>query len=136
MVSGSGSASIAAWNREHGGSTFGYRTKLLRFPEQRFSVITLCNLANADVDSLARKVADLYLEAQLKPEASVGSGSFPGPEPFAGTYFDHRTHVVYIFTAVNGDLMAWGSKLQRLSLNDFSDLVGNPIVFKSANGTK
>lgn len=120
---------------EHSGSTFGYRTKLLRFPEQRFSVITLCNVANADVDSLARKIADLYLEAQLKPEASVGSGSFPDPEPFAGTYFDPRTHVVYTFTAVNGDLMAWGSKLQRLGPNEFSDLVGNPIVFRSANGS-
>jgi CubicO group peptidase (beta-lactamase class C family) len=122
---------------EHSGSTFGYRTKLLRFPEQRFSVITLCNVANADVEALARKISDLYLEAQLKPEASAstGSGSLPDPKPFAGTYFDPRTHVVYTFTAVNGDLMAWGSKLQRLGANEFSDLVGNPIVFKSANGS-
>jgi CubicO group peptidase (beta-lactamase class C family) len=119
---------------EHSGSTFGYRTKLLRFPEQRFSVITLCNVANADVDVLARKIADLYLEAQLKPEASVGSVSFSDPEPFTGTYFDPRTHVVYTFTAVKGSLMAWGSKLQRLGPNEFSDLVGNPIVFKSADG--
>jgi CubicO group peptidase (beta-lactamase class C family) len=119
---------------EHSGSTFGYRTKLLRFPEQRFSVITLCNVANADVDVLARKIADLYLEAQLKPEASVGSVSFSDPEPFTGTYFDPRTHVVYTFTAVKGSLMAWGSKLQRLGPNEFSDLVGNPIVFKSHDG--
>jgi CubicO group peptidase (beta-lactamase class C family) len=122
---------------EHSGSTFGYRTKLLRFPEQRFSVITLCNVANADVDGFARKISDLYLEAQLKPEASAStvSGSFPDPAPFVGTYFDPRTHVVYTFTAVDGDLMAWGSKLHRLGVNEFSDLVGNPIVFKSANGT-
>ena len=120
---------------EHSGSTFGYRTKLLRFPEQRFSVITLCNVANADVDALARKIAELYLEAQLKPETSAGSVSSSDPEPFAGTYFDPRTHVVYTFTTVNGDLMAWDSKLQRLGPNEFSDLVGNPITFESANGT-
>ena len=121
---------------EHSGSTFGYRTKLLRFPEQRFSVVTLCNVANADVDVLARKIADLYLEGELRPEASATatSGSSPDPELFAGTYFDLRTHVVYIFTTVKGDLTAWGSKLHRLGPNEFSDLVGNPIVFKSANG--
>ena len=121
---------------EHSGSTFGYRTKLLRFPEQRVSVITLCNVANADVDVLARKISDLYLHEQLKPEASAStvSGSFPDPESFAGTYFDPRTHVVYTFTAGNGNLMAWGSKLRRLGPNEFSDLVGNPIAFKSVDG--
>jgi CubicO group peptidase (beta-lactamase class C family) len=121
---------------EHSGSTFGYRTKLLRFPEQRVSVITLCNVANADVDVLARKISDLYLHEQLKPEASAStvSGSFPDPEPFAGTYFDPRTHVVYTFTAANGNLMAWGSKLRRLGPNAFSDLVGNSIAFKSVDG--
>ncbi|MFI5095002.1 MAG: serine hydrolase domain-containing protein [Candidatus Acidiferrales bacterium] len=122
---------------EHSGGTFGYRTELLRFPEQRFSVITLCNVANADVEGLARKISDLYLETQLKPEASTTtrSGAFPDPAPFAGAYLDPRTHMIYTFTAVNGNLMGWGSKLQRLGANEFSDLVGNPIVFKSAQDT-
>jgi len=121
---------------EHSGGTFGYRTELLRFPEQRFSVIVLCNVANADVEGLARRISDLYLETQLKPEASsTRSGAFPDPAPFAGTYLDPRTHMIYTFTAVNGNLMAWGSNLRRLGANEFSDLVGNPIVFKSANGT-
>jgi len=121
---------------EHSGATFGYRTKLLRFPEQRFSVITLCNVASADVDALARKISDLYLETQLKPEAgtSTESRTFPDPAPFAGTYLDPRTHTIFTFTAASGNLMAWGSKLQRLGANEFSDLVGNPIVFKSADG--
>jgi CubicO group peptidase (beta-lactamase class C family) len=122
---------------EHSGGTFGYRTELLRFPEQRFSLIALCNVANADVEGLARQISDLYLETQLKSEASATarSGAFPDPAPFAGTYLDPRTHMIYTFTAVNGDLMAWGSKLRRLGANEFSDQVGNPIVFKSANGT-
>ena len=122
---------------EHSGGTFGYRTELLRFPEQRFSVVTLCNIANADVEGLARKISDIYLEAQLKPEASDSSKSaaFPDPAPFAGTYLDPRTHMVYTFTAANGNLVGWGSKLQRLGANKFTDLVGNPIVFESANKT-
>lgn len=46
---------------EHSGGTFGYRADLLRFPEQHFSVITLCNVANANVEGLSRQVAALYL---------------------------------------------------------------------------
>jgi CubicO group peptidase (beta-lactamase class C family) len=122
---------------EHSGATFGYRTKLLRFPEQRFSVITLCNVASADVDALAGKISDLYLETQLKPEASASAESRASPDPalFAGTYLDPRTHTIFTFIAANGNLMAWGSKLRRLGANEFSDLVGNPIVFQSVDGT-
>jgi CubicO group peptidase (beta-lactamase class C family) len=122
---------------EHSGGTFGYRTELLRFPERRFSVVVLCNIANADVEGFARKISDLYLEKELGSEAGATSGSraFPDPAPFAGTYLDPRKHMVYTFTAANGNLMGWGSRLQRLGANEFSDLVGNPIVFKSDKGT-
>jgi CubicO group peptidase (beta-lactamase class C family) len=122
---------------EHSGGTFGYRTELLRLPEQRFSVIVLCNVANADVEGLARKITDRYLEKQLKADSSTAarSGAFPDAAPFAGTYLDPRTHMTYTFTAPNGELIAWGAKLRRLGENEYSDLVGNPIVFKNVNGT-
>lgn len=121
---------------EHSGGTFGYRTELLRFPEQRFSVIVLCNIASADVEGLGRKISDLYLEKQLKSEANemVRPGVLPDPASFAGTYLDPRTHMTYTFTAVNGNLVAWGAKLRRLGANQFSDIVGNPITFESAHG--
>jgi len=45
----------------HGGSAQGYRTELLRFPDQRFSVICLCNLGTINPSRLARQVADVYL---------------------------------------------------------------------------
>ena len=122
---------------EHSGGTFGYRTEILRFPEQQFTVIALCNVANADVEGLARQISDLYLETQLKSETSgtTSSGASSDPAPFAGTYLDPRTHMIYTFTAVNGSLMAWGAKLRRLGANEFSDLVGNPIAFKSVHRT-
>jgi CubicO group peptidase (beta-lactamase class C family) len=122
---------------EHSGGTFGYRTELLRFPEQRFSVTALCNIANADVEGLARKVSDLYLEETLKSEASdtISSGAFPDPAVLAGTYRDPRTHMIYTFTAVNGNLIAWSAQLRRSGANEFFDLVGNPIAFKNTNGT-
>ena len=60
----------------HGGSFNGYRAEMLRFPEQKFSVICLCNLGSADATGLATKVADIFLEKQLKQLAKDnGSGA-------------------------------------------------------------
>ncbi|HVT58637.1 MAG TPA: serine hydrolase domain-containing protein [Thermoanaerobaculia bacterium] len=67
----------------HGGSWAGYRAELLRFPEQRFSVITLCNLATADPAQLADQVADIYLAERLAapPAAAVSGAAGPGSGP-------------------------------------------------------
>ena len=53
---------------EHGGSLGGYRTDLLRFPDQRFSVILLSNLSSFDPSRLARQVADIYLADEFEEE--------------------------------------------------------------------
>jgi CubicO group peptidase (beta-lactamase class C family) len=54
----------------HGGALGGYRAQLLRFPDQRFSVICLCNVAPTNPTSFAMQVADVYLADQLQaPEA-------------------------------------------------------------------
>jgi CubicO group peptidase (beta-lactamase class C family) len=53
---------------EHGGSLGGYRAELLRFPEQRFSVIILSNLSSVVPNRLARQVADLYLVEDFREE--------------------------------------------------------------------
>ena len=46
---------------QHGGSWYGYRAQLIRFPEQKFSVICLANLGSMSPDNLAIKVAEVYL---------------------------------------------------------------------------
>ena len=51
---------------EHSGSHGGFRTTLLRFPDQRFSVILLGNCSDINAAALARKVADIFLEDQLE----------------------------------------------------------------------
>jgi CubicO group peptidase (beta-lactamase class C family) len=56
----------------HGGAWGGFRAEFIRFPEQRFSVVCLCNVGNANAGGLARRVADLYLADQLAPEAAAG----------------------------------------------------------------
>jgi CubicO group peptidase (beta-lactamase class C family) len=55
----------------HGGTTLGFRSELLRFPSQHFSVAVLCNTADADASGLAAKVADLYLEDVLDPPGEL-----------------------------------------------------------------
>lgn len=53
---------------DHAGSDAGYRSDMIRFPEQHFSVAVLCNLP-LNPSALARQVADLYLAREIKPEA-------------------------------------------------------------------
>jgi len=52
----------------HGGAFVGFRADLIRFPEQKFSVIVLANLGNINPSRLARQGADIYLTDQFKPE--------------------------------------------------------------------
>jgi CubicO group peptidase (beta-lactamase class C family) len=59
---------------EHSGSTGGYRTDITRFPSLHTSVVTMCNVVNADALTLAHRVADVV----------IGAG-FPQPVPAAAT---------------------------------------------------
>jgi len=45
----------------HSGDTIGFRTRIARFPEKRFTVIILANRADAKLDELPHKIADLVL---------------------------------------------------------------------------
>jgi len=120
---------------EHSGANFGYRSEYLRFPQQRFSAIVLCNLSTAGPIGLAHKIADLYLQEDLAPviPSRVSSG-FPGAETFAGTYLDPRTKTIYKFTVEGGNLMGWGEALQRVAADQYYDLQGDIMTFSSNNG--
>jgi CubicO group peptidase (beta-lactamase class C family) len=123
---------------EHGGALFGYRTEILRFPQERFSVVCLCNLANANPDRLAHEVADIVLKDKLQvadralPPSSGGASSDPGP--FAGKYLDPRTHSTITFTASSGNLLFAGEKLRRLASNKFEGPGGALVTFDSSGG--
>jgi CubicO group peptidase (beta-lactamase class C family) len=68
----------------HGGADAGYRTSLYRFPDQKFSVNVLSNLASFDPSGMALMIADIYLkdkevtenpkkDAEVKTEQKVTS---------------------------------------------------------------
>lgn len=119
---------------EHSGALDGYRTEILRFPNQRFSVITLCNVANANVTTLARDVAGIYLKEAWHAEEGTAATStgFPDPSRFAGKYLDQRKQFVYTFETSGNTLKAWGADLPRLGPNQFHDLGTGVITFDGA----
>ena len=51
---------------DHAGADAGYRSDMIRFPEQHFSVAVLCNFADTDPSSLAHQVADIVLAKDLR----------------------------------------------------------------------
>lgn len=57
----------------HAGSGASYRTDFVRFPEQKFSVICLCNVANANPSRLARQVAEIYLADEIEKREGKGA---------------------------------------------------------------
>jgi CubicO group peptidase (beta-lactamase class C family) len=107
----------------HGGSDAGYRSMFLRFPDQRFGVATLCNLATANPVLLSQRVADIYLAGALKPVASPASPDDRPEVPLpaeqlsrlAGLYWSLADVGAVRFTVDGGQLQVRdGTGAQRL----------------------
>lgn len=93
----------------HAGSLGGYKAQLLRFPEHKFSVIILGNLADFDPTARAFEVADIYLADHLEPKvakAKKSSKSRPKARKtlalsdkksaeFVGVYYSAELNVTY-----------------------------------------
>ncbi len=123
---------------EHGGALFGYRTEILRFPQQRVSVVCLCNLGSANPNRLAHEVADIVLRDKLQavttaPQPSSG-GALPDPGPFAGKYLNPRTHSTMLFTASGGKLLFEGEELRRIASNKFEGPGSSLVAFDKSDG--
>lgn len=126
---------------DHGGAFVGYRTDIIRFPAQRFSVICLCNAENANASSLARQVADVYLSGSfIQDQAKAAPVSNP-TEKFielperelknnAGAYRNPTTGSIWKLSVQDGKLVADISgqifQLAPLSETHFR-AVGGPV---------
>ncbi len=87
----------------HGGSLMGFRTQLTRYPDQRFSVICLCNLGNINPGLLARKVAEIYLADLFEANLSE----------YAGAYYSKELDVTWTVRLTGGNLaFAWKDNLR------------------------
>ena len=75
----------------HGGGWAGYRSEMMRFPGQHFTVICLANLGSIDPTMLCQQVADIYLEEVFSPLKEKTRRSLKRLlsmpiEPFTGIY--------------------------------------------------
>jgi hypothetical protein len=103
----------------HGGALGGYRSHLLRFPSERFSVAIECNLDAVNLGPMADQVADLYLEDKLAPKPkpefaettpeteSQSETAAPTAETlseYTGEYWSEELQVTYRLFVEEGDL--------------------------------
>jgi CubicO group peptidase (beta-lactamase class C family) len=113
----------------HGGSAAGYRSVLVRSPQQNFSVAVLCNAGEASDgrDRLAGRIFDLFMadNGLRRPEPSAPPANAAGVDAAnvnskAGLFFNERTGVPLRLIANNGRLsIAGGGLLVAASADRF-----------------
>lgn len=95
----------------HSGGWAGYRAEMMRFPDQKLSVVTLCNLGDARPTLLAQRVADLYLADKLLPETQPAAvtgeapaGKVENASRYTGAYWSPQSGFVRRIEARDGKL--------------------------------
>jgi CubicO group peptidase (beta-lactamase class C family) len=145
----------------HGGADAGYRTYLLRFPEQHLGIAVFSNLGQFDPGSMTYAMADVLLADQFEPE-KPGAPPLPEPEKkpfdpktvvladFTGRYYSDELETRYTFDIRNDTLTSHHQrhndfKLQATAADTFSmeflgtlaftrDAKGKVNGFKASNG--
>ncbi|HEU0121171.1 MAG TPA: serine hydrolase domain-containing protein [Bryobacteraceae bacterium] len=94
----------------HSGGANGYSTFFLRVPERRLTIICLCNIGAAGVDTLASRVAAVY-GATFRPAVPappikpLPTGWKQGEQDaLAGSYWSEELHAVWQLQTRNGAL--------------------------------
>ena len=147
----------------HGGAYYGFNSDMIRFPDERFSVICLCNLSNIESGRLTRQVADIYLADVFKKSVALGVVSLPEakvisvPEKelnaVAGSYFNAASNnfrrlyvkggkLIYSRGSSESELAPLGDNRflmlgvpDRVEISFKSSRQGAPLqMFTSANG--
>lgn len=98
----------------HSGSWMGYGAELIRFPEQRFSVMCLTNLSSINPSRLTKQVADLYFSDlypvlendSVKSEVEVFKLSARELESKLGIYSCSKTGSVCDLSMKEGKLIS------------------------------
>jgi CubicO group peptidase (beta-lactamase class C family) len=109
---------------DHQGANFAYHTELLRFPEQRFSVICLCNLGSINPELLATQVADIYLEGSFRDQPAAAQSSDAERQAMAGLYRNPEDHSVAEVTVVAGGLQVRNTRMKQVGPNHYASLLG------------
>jgi CubicO group peptidase (beta-lactamase class C family) len=127
----------------HGGDFFGFKAQLIRFPEQRFSVICLCNLRNINANRLAYQVATIYLADQLRqPANSPSTAASPNPVTLSaeelatktGIYWNPVNDDLWILSVKEGKLVSLGGAVLSPLSNERFQVVGQrrQLIFETS----
>jgi len=68
---------------EHNGAFAGYRSEIIRFPDQKFAVVLLCNTSAINTSQLTRQVADIVLWGATSPTPKESPKANSSPRPTA-----------------------------------------------------
>ncbi|MEM5776804.1 MAG: serine hydrolase domain-containing protein, partial [Anaerolineaceae bacterium] len=97
----------------HGGGYGGYRTEMIRFPEQRFSVIVLGNHAGFRSGDLAHQVADLFLADRYTTTPAAedtvtvpAAQTAPDLQAYTGLFYSEKTGLSLDIRLADGRLAA------------------------------
>jgi hypothetical protein len=113
---------------DHGGLDAGYRSDMIRFPDQHFTAACLCNSNAADPNQLTRKVAEIYLARKMKPVEPVVTnekGVQLTPEQLRSKAGSYRNavdgHVVRISVKDDKLQLGWGTDGESHELKTISE---------------
>jgi CubicO group peptidase (beta-lactamase class C family) len=124
---------------EHGGSLMGYKAHILRFPDQRFSVIETCNLGAIDPGPIARQIAEIYIGDRMTQPAVAAAVRPPRSAPLtssldaravsrlAGDYYSDELDVTYHLVQAGGGLV-----LRRRNSRDAKLQAAGPDTYLAA----
>jgi CubicO group peptidase (beta-lactamase class C family) len=127
---------------KHSGNMFGYRAQIVSFPEQRFTVIALCNNMAILPHMIIEKLADIYLEGQLKPDVPTQKRVAETLPPaitlserealrYAGIYAHTESGRVFKLSVKDGKLINSGIFRNEIPVTAISE---NRLLVVEANG--
>lgn len=149
---------LRTWS--HSGGWTGYKAQIVRFPDQRFTVICLANFSSADPTRMALRVSELFLSDLFekgKSEEKGGNGkedhdksrdtvvatTVADLENKMGLYRDPRTNITGRVDFKDGKLIVEGagirSELVPITAHRFRPVAirGNvEVVFSSTQGVR
>jgi CubicO group peptidase (beta-lactamase class C family) len=110
----------------HGGSHAGFRSSLLRYPDQHFTVIVMANRADVFGEELTQKVADLYL-AEIYTEKTAETVKEEKPveltaeklKSYAGLFYSKKERATHRLFYRDGMLLiAYGPGIPLVPLSE------------------
>ena len=90
---------------DHNGGDAGYRSDMIRFPDQHFTVACLCSLSTANPTDFTHKVADIYLANEMQP-AETAHADDSGPVTLTPKQMQTKAGV-YVNVNDPDDMVRW-----------------------------